>query len=317
MGKSSFTIITPVFNRADCIQRCIKSVINQCYTNLEYWIVDDGSTDGTRGIVESYAKQYPFIRFHQFYKNQGVNAARNYAIQRSTKQYIIFLDSDDYFVENALETIDQTVSIHPIYQHYLFAQDDRMEYYNRNDLLKNQNQELSFFDFLAGKVSGDFLHVIATPLLQSFPFNESLRTYEILTFLQIFKAGKKQYFTKKVLVKRERGRSDSVSKEYHLKNEIALYNQYISLKEILSLFEEDYKQLQNQNILSNLIKRIFILGLALGKYQENELLKGKIKTLSIQIPVAIRLIDQFHLDFLLRKSIFVYSLIKNLVFKNK
>ena len=316
-GKNGFSIITPVFNRSDCIRRCVESVVKQQYDNLEYWIVDDGSTDNTSAIIESYAQQYSYIHFHKFDKNQGVNAARNYAIQRASGDFILFLDSDDYLVENALESIDQTILARPDYQHYLFAQDDRMKYYNQNNLLKTQNQELVFADFLTGKVSGDFLQVISTSLLQLFPFTESIRTYEGVTFLQIYKAGEKQYFTKHVLVKRERGRSDSVSKEYHLKNKAALYNQYISLKETLSLFEEDYKQLQNENILSDLIKRIFILGLALGNYRENQSIKDKLITLRIQLPVLIRLIDQFHLDFLLRNTIFTYSFIKNNIFKNK
>jgi glycosyltransferase involved in cell wall biosynthesis len=52
-----FSIITPVYNRANCIQRCIESVACQHYDNIEHWIIDDGSTDDTATIVEQLAQQ--------------------------------------------------------------------------------------------------------------------------------------------------------------------------------------------------------------------------------------------------------------------
>ncbi|MDR2385848.1 MAG: glycosyltransferase family 2 protein, partial [Tannerella sp.] len=162
------SIITPVYNRQDCVGRCIESVVGQHYSNIEHWIVDDGSTDATCSIIEEYARQYPFICFHRFEKNRGVNAARNHAIQNSSRDFILFLDSDDYFVENALHTINHTLSEHPGYHHYLFAQDDRIGYYEQNPLLRGANAEITFADFLKGKAGGDFLHVVSAPLLQTF-----------------------------------------------------------------------------------------------------------------------------------------------------
>ena len=226
----SFTIITPVFNREDCIGRCIDSVVVQNYPAVEYWIVNDGSTDKTDVIVESYVKRYPYIKYHKFTKNRGVNAARNYAIQNSTGDFIIFLDSDDFFTEDALNTIQQQILSHPDYLHYLFAQDDRMDYYNQNPLLKNEWVELSFPEFLSGKVSGDFAHIMSRTLIQPFPFDEKLRIYEALNFLRIFKAGKKQLFSKQIVVMRERNRFDSATKESLLNNKKAITNQYLALK---------------------------------------------------------------------------------------
>lgn len=313
MESVTFTIVTPVYNRKDCIGRCIESVVNQNYNDIEYWIVDDGSTDGTTQVIERYAQQYSYIKHHKFNRNRGVNAARNYGIQHSSNDFVIFLDSDDYLISEALRTIQQTILTYPEYRHYLFAQNDRITYYNQHPFLKEQKTEVSFADFLSGTVTGDFMHVMEASLVKCFPFNEYLRTYEELQFLSIFKAGKKQFFLNEILVNRERNRSDSVTKEYHLKNKESILKQYIFLKEKLSLFENDYKQLQNQNILSNLIKRIFILGLALGKYKENRLIKHKANNMNIQFPFIFRMIEQFRLGFLLRNTIFAYSFIKNLV----
>jgi len=312
----NFTIITPVFNREDCIGRCIESVVLQNYPAIEYWIVNDGSTDKTDSIVESYIKQYPYIKYHTFKKNKGVNTARNYAIQNCTGQFIIFLDSDDYFTENALNTIQKRILSHPDYSHYLFAQDDRMNYYNQNPLLKNSEPvELHFSDFLSGKVSGDFTHVISRTLIQPFPFDEKLRIYEALNFLRIFKAGRKQLFSKEIVVMRERNRFDSVTKESLLNNKKALKNQYSALKETLFLFGEDYVDIHAKDVMYNQLKRVYILGTALEYYDENKHLEAFAKKLMLKIPKKYQIIDRLKLGFFLRTGIFGYSFVKNKIIR--
>jgi glycosyltransferase involved in cell wall biosynthesis len=306
-----FSIITPVYNRANCIHRCIESVACQHYDNIEHWIIDDGSTDDTATIIEQQAQQYSFIRYHRFNKNKGVNAARNYGIRHISKEFIIFLDSDDYLVEDALATVSRNILSHAGYFHYLFAQDDRLAYYNQHPVLQAPVAVLTFADFLTGKVTGDFAHVVAGELIKQFPFNEDLRIYEGLTFLQIFKAGGKQFFVKEVIVNRERGRTDSVTREYRLHNRDALNRQYISLKETLSLFHEDYIRWQADNALSHLIKRIFLLGLMLEKYGDNNRLKETARAEHIHLPFIIRLLNKLHLGFGFRNATFVYSYLKN------
>jgi len=310
-----FTIITPVFNREDCIGRCIESVVQQNYPAVEHWIVNDGSTDKTGVIVESYVKRYPTIKYHSLKENKGVNAARNYAIQNSTGDFIIFLDSDDCFRDNALDIIQKQILSHPNYQHHLFAQDDRMDYYNQNPLLNKSDSEpveLNFSHFLSGKVSGDFAHVMSRTLIQSFPFDEKLRIYEALNFLRIFKAGKKQLFSKEIVVTRERNRFDSVTKESLLHNKKAMKNQYLALKETVFLFAGDYLDFQAKDILNSQLKRVYVLGTALGYYRENKHLEAFAKKSDLKIPEACQVIDRLKLGFLLRNGIFGYSLVKNL-----
>jgi len=311
MKSVSFTIVTPVFNRSDCIEKCIESVIHQNYEDVEHWIVDDGSTDSTYDIVKKYAAKFPTIRHYRFDKNKGVNAARNHAIKNSSKDFIIFLDSDDYFIENALNTIKNVIITHPEYRHFLFAQDDRMNYYNQNHILKNEQAEIKFNDFLSEKVTGDFAHIMASDLIFSFPFDEEFRIYEGLNFLRIYKSVGKLLFTKKIVVNRNRERTDSVTKETLLINKNALNNQYYVLNEMLSLFKTDYLECKAENTLSNLIKRIFTLGLALGKYEEIAEIKKTAKELNVKIPLPFKIIYIMKLGFILQKIIFLYSNIKN------
>jgi len=189
-----------------------------------------------------------------------------------------------------------------------------MGYYNKNSILKEKHTVITFSDFLTEKISGDFAHVIASDLFRDFPFNEEFRIYEHLNFYQIFKAERKLLFTKTIIVNRDRERSDSVTKETQLKNKVALNNQYGVLKEMLSLFKYDYLEFHEEKVLSNLIKRTFILGIALGKYKENDLLKKTAKELNIKIPFVYEIIYNMKLGFILQKILFLYSIIKNSIF---
>ncbi|WP_405420009.1 glycosyltransferase family 2 protein [Marinobacter flavimaris] len=95
------SIVTPTYNRSDFLPEAIESVLSQTYENLELIIVDDGSTDDTQALVESYQKD-PRIRY--FYQsNQGQSAARNRGIAESRGDFICFLDSDNAWVPHKLE----------------------------------------------------------------------------------------------------------------------------------------------------------------------------------------------------------------------
>jgi glycosyltransferase involved in cell wall biosynthesis len=291
--------------------RCIESVAAQHYENIEHWIIDDGSTDSTPTLIERAARTHPFIRHHRFDLNRGVNAARNYAIQHSLKNFVLFLDSDDYLTPNALETIHKTIAANPGYPHYLFAQDDRMPFYNQNPILRESTAVLTFADFLIGRVSGDFAHVIASDLIKQFRFDEYLRTYEALTFFQILKSGGKQFFVKQTIVNRDRGRPDSVTLEYRLYHPDALNRQYSFLRKTFTLFHEDYFRLQALGDLSALVRRIFLFGLALGKYEDNDQLQAWTRARHIPLPLFFRLLNALRMGWGVRQALFAYSYLKN------
>ena len=100
--------IVPVYNTEKYVGRCIDSIISQTYPDWELILVDDGSTDGSLNIIESYAKKDPRINvIHQ--KNEGPGMARNSGIVQATGEYIVFIDSDDvirpdYFEKLSKET---------------------------------------------------------------------------------------------------------------------------------------------------------------------------------------------------------------------
>ncbi|MFR9431364.1 glycosyltransferase family 2 protein, partial [Streptococcus pneumoniae] len=89
------SIVVPVYNVEKYLKKSIESVLNQTYQNIEILLVDDGSTDSSGKICESFSKVDPRIRvFHK--ENGGLSDARNFGIEQMKGQYVAFIDSDDY-----------------------------------------------------------------------------------------------------------------------------------------------------------------------------------------------------------------------------
>ena len=96
------SIIIPVFNAEKYLKKCIESVINQTYQNIEVILIDDGSTDNSPLIYREYARKDNRLKINR-QKNLGVSAARNNGIRMATGEYIIFIDADDWIEVNMIE----------------------------------------------------------------------------------------------------------------------------------------------------------------------------------------------------------------------
>jgi len=102
------SIVTPTFNRSRFIPRLVKNVFSQTYQDFELVIVDDGSTDNTRELLEQYIREYPSRIQYIFQTNQGAGMARNTGIKNAKGKYIAFLDSDDEWMP---EYLDRTIAV--------------------------------------------------------------------------------------------------------------------------------------------------------------------------------------------------------------
>lgn len=89
------SLIIPVYNVENYIEKCLNSVVNQTLKDMEVIIVNDGSKDSSKQKIEKYLKKYPRIKYLEK-ENGGLSDARNYGMQYATGKYIAFLDSDDY-----------------------------------------------------------------------------------------------------------------------------------------------------------------------------------------------------------------------------
>ena len=102
------SVVIPTYNRADVISRAIDSILNQTYKDFEIIVVDDGSTDYTEDVIDSYSDNR--LQYIKFDGNNGANAARNEGIKQADGKYISFLDSDDEFTNKHLEKVISTLS---------------------------------------------------------------------------------------------------------------------------------------------------------------------------------------------------------------
>lgn len=107
MRKGVVSVVLPIYNVEKYLNRCVKSVVNQSYKDLEIILVDDGSPDKCSEICENWAKKDSRIKVvHK--ENAGLGYARNTGIENATGEYICFFDSDDYI---ALDTIEKTYNL--------------------------------------------------------------------------------------------------------------------------------------------------------------------------------------------------------------
>lgn len=102
------TIIIPVYNSEEYIERCLDSVLQQTYKNLEILVMNDGSTDQSLSIIKRKAAENPNIRYYD-QKNMGVAKTRNKAISLATGKYIMFMDNDDYFDQDYVATFVKAI----------------------------------------------------------------------------------------------------------------------------------------------------------------------------------------------------------------
>lgn len=102
------SVIVPIYNIKEYLERCIDSILAQTYQNIEVLMVDDGSTDGTSELVDEIALKDSRIRvFHK--ENGGSSSARNLAMREAKGQYFSFIDSDDYIEPDMMEKLYQAI----------------------------------------------------------------------------------------------------------------------------------------------------------------------------------------------------------------
>ena len=110
MSKPYFSIIIPTYNREKIIHKTIESVISQSYNNWELLVIDDGSKDNTKKVVNQYVVKDKRIKY--IYQNNAERSvARNNGIKHASGNWICFLDSDDAFKKNHLESIHERIKV--------------------------------------------------------------------------------------------------------------------------------------------------------------------------------------------------------------
>lgn len=285
---------------------------------VEHIVVDDGSSDATYNIVEKYAEYHPYVVFVKFPQNRGTNAARNEAIRRARGKWCIILDSDDYFVDDALLTISKTMKEHPQYKHYMFAPDDMQVYFQESPIIKGATQKVLLYpDFLNGYIGGDFIHVCNTQILRNHPFDERLRIYEGLFFLMFYRDAKQMLFTNKVVTIRERNREDSVSKDFLRISDAVIKRTILSNVLFLKEFESDLVSLGMQERLQATYLVLLDNYVLMGMYEEASALIEKITINNDKKYRILTFITKFRIGEYCKLLLQLYLYLKYYVLKTK
>lgn len=245
-----FSIITPTYNRANTIGRTIESMLRQTYPNFEMIIVDDGSTDDTSNVVEKYSRADSRIRFIRLGKNFGNNKARNVGLQSisSDTDWVGFLDSDDIYLEDALENVKNKIENFPDFKWFAFS-----TIYENGKLactIKHDNL-IGDYDVVLGKDNlalGEFCVFLHRTLIeQGFRFEESVKNaYEYIAWLRLSKRGVKILYTT-IPVRIYYLDSENSLVRARRRDRLYYENSFKGLKMILDEFGIDLKKANRKN----------------------------------------------------------------------
>lgn len=253
------SIIIPVYNGHDFLERCLDSVINQIYKNIEIIIVDDASTDDTKEIIKKYSeKDKRIIPFYQS-KNKGVSAARNTGLKAATGDYIVFLDSDDTITK---EAIRRMIDLANKYNSDFIDSYHVLEYTKKNGktvsftekkvpkkvlilgTINDNDKILDMATYMTGKL-------IKKKLLDGLKFDEDLKCYEDMALEHELKTRVKNYVFMNRCIYRYYQRSDSLVNTLGL-NHLCFIDASKKVKEVYKNYDKNIKDKIEALLVSNM-----------------------------------------------------------------
>ena len=208
MSKKSvfLSIIVPVFNRENYIGRCLKSVFEAARRvnfSVELVVIDDGSTDGSVRVIESLFEEFrrhslPNFMFRLIVldENHGVNFARNRGIEIADSEFTIFLDSDNYFFEDAFLKVWRWINKISA-DLYLFSTVSASTG-KVMDKVFPKNRNVTYHEYLC-HFSGELTTVIRTDILKKYPLFEKINGGEGVYWTLLLKKGFKAYLVDDVI----------------------------------------------------------------------------------------------------------------------
>lgn len=191
--KDKVTIIVPVYNAEKYLEKCIKSLINQTYNNLEIILIDDGSLDRSWNICNKFAKKDTRIKaYHK--ENGGVSSARNWGLSNSSGKYILFVDSDDWLENNMIEILYREIEEQKVDVSIcnFFCNDEKSQKINdktNNKIISDDRKEKIKYLFEESLFGGYLWNkLIRKSIIGDIVFDENVKICEDILFLyEIFK----------------------------------------------------------------------------------------------------------------------------------
>lgn len=177
---ASFAILVAVYNGSEYLKRSLDSLLQQTLKDIQVICIDDGSTDNSWEILQSYAAMDRRIELLHLSQNYGAAHARNEGIRHINARYTTFLDCDDTFAPDALEQALQVFDKHPQVDCVLFklltlgeGNSTAQEY--AMDFFEERSGYEAFKDSLTWKIHG--VYAAKTALFKQFPYDDTCKTY--------------------------------------------------------------------------------------------------------------------------------------------
>lgn len=268
MKKELISVIVPIYRVEKYLRRCLDSIINQTYTNLDIILIDDGSDDGCAMICDEYkSKDSRISVIHK--TNGGVSSCRNIGIEKSRGKYIVFVDSDDYVSLNMIEVLYENMistksdisigNFRYVYQDYSID-----NYFPKYELVVCDNKKYDYlYDEYYNIVSIiPWVKIYKKDLFKNIKYPVGIVEEDEAVVFDLFKKAKRiSYIDEKIYnyVQRE----DSIMHSFNL-------NRLDSIK----IREERIKKIKKEKLGDELLKKEYFTFLYLI---ENDIIPGLIK----------------------------------------
>ncbi|MFV8760130.1 glycosyltransferase family A protein [Yersinia enterocolitica] len=189
------TIFTPTFNRSHVLKRCYLSILEQHRDDIEWLIIDDGSTDDTANIVKEFQNENKLKIKYIYQNNSGKQASWNRAVENAKGEYFIGVDSDDILATGSINNLlsirdvfddESIIGIRAISMNSNKMKPDSLYLYGRDD-------ESSWFDEFRSGLRGERIDFFKTKILKKYlyPINENIKFIPEIWF---YSTVSKEYF---------------------------------------------------------------------------------------------------------------------------
>jgi glycosyltransferase involved in cell wall biosynthesis len=244
------SVVVPIYNVEKYLKRCLDSIVNQKYSNLEIILVNDGSPDNCGMIIDTYEKNDERVKaLHK--PNGGLSDARNYGMQHVTGEYIIFVDSDDWLHKDLIQSlITNSIAFKAdvVQSAFYYAYEDHLLFDNRYHTKVDEPTILKKKELMRELVINERVKNFAwgklyrTALIKDIPFKEGV------LFEDVFWAHKVMHRVKIFVMLHQPlffyfQRSDSIVGNYTTKN-LDILN---GMKERHKFIEKHYSGLRNES----------------------------------------------------------------------
>ena len=264
------TVIIPIYNVEKYLKKCLDSVINQTYNNLEIILIDDGSTDDSGLICDKYSKEDSRIIVEHI-KNAGVSNARNIGIKKAKGEYITFVDSDDYIELNMYEKMISVIANNEypdIISCGFFSENEQKDFLaNSNETLNEVdilNNNIAFKEIFTDKIGAYIWNKLFKKniiVLNSLLFDKRISYGEDLLFLCHFVDYSKKICCMKEKLYHHIKRKDSITNTKFNKKLLSILDAYSKVEKIGKKKYNDSIEniiISKSFVICNLIYKIFV-----------------------------------------------------------